>query len=527
MNSPEWSYKLAIDALNRGLWGEALALADEVLKTVRNHGGVHFVAGVASLQLQQVPGALRHLQRAVRLSPARPDYAAQYARALASARMLREAVLAAEQAVALGAADALTLDTLGVVFTQANAHSHAVEVFGRAAALKPDMASYRFNLATSLTFTGDIDGAEREYEVCLSLEPRYWKAHLALSQLRRQSPQSNHLERLRSLLQRWGGESEARLYLHLSLAKELEDLEQYPTAFAHLVEGKVAGGLGRNYSTQRDEALFTAIEQACSAVATSDMGSENAEPIFIIGMPRSGTTLVDRILSSHPQVHSAGELQNFGVLFKRMSGSETPYLIDPETVAHVCHMDWRALGDAYVASTRPGTGHVPRFVDKLPHNFLYAGFIANALPNARIICLRRNPMDTCLSNFRQLFALSSPYYDYSFDLMDTGRYYLLFHRLMTHWQRVMPGRILELDYETLVDAQEEKTRQLLDFCGLPWDDACLHFERNAAPVATASAVQVRAPMNRSALDRWKRYADQLTELCALLERGGIEVGGRS
>ncbi|MEO7198993.1 MAG: sulfotransferase, partial [Dokdonella sp.] len=185
--------------------------------------------------------------------------------------------------------------------------------------------------------------------------------------------------------------------------------------------------------------------------------------------------------------------------------------------------DWRKLGETYLTSTRPGTGKKPRFIDKLPHNFLYAGYIAKALPKAKIICLRRNPMDTCLSNFRQLFAPKTPFFDYSFDLLDTGRYYVLFDRLMAHWQRVLPGRILELDYEELVDSQETCSRRLLQHCELPWHDACLQFERNPSPVATASAVQVRAPIYRSSMQRWRHYEAQLTDLRALLRNAGIAL----
>jgi hypothetical protein len=155
----------------------------------------------------------------------------------------------------------------------------------------------------------------------------------------------------------------------------------------------------------------------------------------------------------------------------------------------------------------------------MPLNFLYAGFIAAALPQATIVCLRRDPLDTCLSNFRQLFALEYSYYNYAYDLLDTGRYYRQFDRLMAHWQRVLPGRILEVQYERIVADQEGQTRRLLEFCGLPWEDACLSFERNAAPVSTASAVQVREPLYGSAVGRWRRYEAQLGELKALLESG--------
>jgi hypothetical protein len=192
-------------------------------------------------------------------------------------------------------------------------------------------------------------------------------------------------------------------------------------------------------------------------------------------------------------------------------------------MAKLHRLDWRQVGADYIASTRPATGHTPRFVDKLPHNFLFVGFIARALPNARIVCVRRDPVDTCLSNFRQLFEPDSPHFGYSFDLLDTGRYYLLFDRLMKHWMRVVPGRVFEVSYENLIGSQESTTRDLLEFCGLPWHEACLHFEQNAAPVGTLSATQVRMPIYRSAVGRWKRYASQLKPLLDLLGSADVEV----
>ena len=522
MNEAQRLYAEAVEALNRRDWQGAHAMGVRLIGMVPDHGGVHFVAGVAALQLQHLPEGIRHLQRAVHLSPTRADYAAQFARALAMARLTREALVAADAAAAMAPDDAATLDTLGVVYTQANEHAKAIALFEHAARKLPGNAAFRFNLGTSHTFLGDLDQAECEYEACLAREPGHGKAHLALAQLRKATGDANHLARLQGLLGD-AGDAASRMYLNLALAKEYEDLGDYPRAFEHLTAGKAAGGEGRAYRTERDAALFAAIEKATPAASVSTEGSASEEPIFVIGLPRSGTTLVDRILSSHPLVHSAGELQNFGVILKRASGSRTPELLDVDTVLRAGSADWRQLGDAYIASTRPATAGKPRFVDKLPHNFLYAGFIARALPKARIVCLRRNPMDSCLGNFRQLFAQSTPYYDYSFDLLDTGRYYLLFDRLMRHWQDTMPGRILEIDYESIVDDQEGSTRRLLAHCGLEWDEACMRFNDNAAPVATASAVQVRQPLHRDALQRWKRYEPQLAGLRALLEAGGIVV----
>lgn len=524
-SNPSQQYNQAIAALNRGHWGEAARLADQLMQTAPPHAGVQFIAGVAALQMRRIPQAVAHLDVATAMNPRRVDYATQYARALATGRMLREAVIAADKALALGPTDALSLDTLGVIYTQANAHVRAAALFRRAVDQEPNRASYRFNLATALMFQGELDASEREYDACLALDPTYWKVHLAISQLRRQSADSNHLERLHGLLATHAGERSAQLYVNLALAKELEDLERYSESFKHLTAGKASQHDLRQYSSQRDAVIFKTLEDLFPAPLDGSVapGHDSHEPIFVVGMPRTGTTLIDRILSSHSQVHSGGELQAFGLQLKRMSGSRTPPILDQDTLLRSRTLDWARLGAAYINDTRPGTGHTPRFIDKLPHNFLYLGHIARALPNARIICLRRNPLDTCLSNFRQLFALTSPYYDYSFDILDIGRYYVMFDRLMAHWQRVLPGRILEIQYEDLVDAQVENTRRLLDFCDLPWEDACLHFEQNQAPVATASAVQVRAPLFRSSLHRWKHYDNELQELRALLEAEGIEL----
>jgi tetratricopeptide (TPR) repeat protein len=510
-------YAQAVDELNRGNWRRAYDLASMLLRQGASLAGVHFVAGFAAMEMHRLQAAKDHLKQAATLNPQRVDYKMHLARALAKDRSMKEAVEVADQALAMAPQDTGILDALGVIYTQANAHRKAVDLFRRVATIMPAHAGYRFNLATSLTFAGDFDGAEHEYEACIGIDPLHWKAHLGLSQLRKWSASRNHIQRLESLLPMAADNDDGSMYLNLALAKEYEDLQQFARSFDHLSRGKAAKRTARNYSSARDEELFDALASSFQGPESSRRGCGSSEPIFVVGMPRSGTTLVERILSSHPAVHSSGELQNFGVCLKRASGSRTPYMLDADTIARSRDLDWRRLGEAYVESTRPDTGHVAHFIDKLPHNFLYLGYIARALPEARIIHLHRDPIDTCLSNFRQLFALTSPYYDYSFNLMDTGRYYLMYQRLMQHWHRALPGRILDVRYEDLVDSQETETERMLEFCDLPWNDACLRFEDNDAPVATASATQVRQSMNRTSLQRWKKYEDQIGDLIALLQ----------
>lgn len=523
MNDPNKLYAQLIAAFNQRDWTTTQKLASQMIAIVPRHPGTHYMAGISALELQQIPLALEMLRKATIVSPDNVEYAVQFAKALTVGRRNRDAAVAADNALALVPKEPRLLDTLGVVYSQIGAYASAVTTFRLAAEAAPEHAPYHYNLATALVAAGDLKEAESALERCITLDPRYWRAHLTLSQLRRQTPEDNHVERLVELLALVPNDppdTAGLVCMNMAMAKEYEDLSDYPRAFDHLVRGKRAGGANRDYSIERDAEVFEAIAESFPEQAAATAGYSTEEPIFIIGMPRTGTTLVERIVSSHPDVHSAGELLNFGIALKNLSGSRTLALVDRDTIVHARGLNWHQLGETYLSSTRPATGQKPRFIDKLPHNFLYAGYIANALPNAKIICLRRNPMDTCLSNFRQLFAPKSPYFDYSFDLMDIGRYYLLFDRLMAHWKRVLPGRIMEIDYEALVEAQEAKSRELLAFCGLAWDEGCMSFENNPAPVATASAVQVRAPIYRSALERWRKYEPQLSELHELLEEAG-------
>ena len=520
------AYAKLISAFNQNDWPRVQQRAAQLLPVAPHDPVVHFMAGVAYMQTQQLPLALDCLLKATQLEPGRADFLAQYARALTLVRRMREARLVADEAMNCSPNDPMTLETLGVAYTQVNAFEQAATAFRRAVALMPGQASSRFNLAQSLTAMGDNDGAERELEAGIRLEPRYWRAHLNLAQLRQQVPTNNHLERMQSLLAQHSSDIGAQIYLNIALAKECDDTANYPKAFEHYVRGNAAVRSLRAYSSKHDEAMFDALIRTFpGAQGGPAEGDPTHEPIFIIGMPRTGTTLLDRILSSHPEVYAAGELQNFPTALQLASGSRIPILFDPDIGAHTRDIDWQRLGATYLAGTRPATGHTPRFIDKLPHNFLYAGFIARALPNAKIICLRRDPLDTCLGNFRHLFDWETPFYDYSFDLLDTGRYYIQFDRLMAHWRNVLPGRILEVPYESLVAAPEATARQLLAFCDLPWNDACLRSENNTAPVNTPNAWQVRAPIYRTAIGRWKQYEPQLRELQKMLTEAGVELRG--
>ncbi len=492
----------------------------------RSNPEAHFLLGIVSAELQKFGNAIEFIEAAIQLDDGKADYHAHLARCLSLMHRDTEARSAVDRALSLDPEDALTLDTIGVVYSRLSDHERAVNVFRKAVTAQPNNAGFQFNLGSSLKFLGEFEAAEQAYESAISAQPKLYKVHSALAQLKQQTTEANHIERFEALLENAGDDVRGELYLRHALAKEYDDIEHYDKAFEHLLAGNSRLRAGLKYDIEDDRALFECVEDLFTEGVFNGpcVGYSTTEPVFIVGMPRTGTTLTERILSSHSAVFSAGELKNFSLELKRASGTGSNKVLDTETFQKGMEVDFAALGKSYVESTRPTTGTIPHFTDKLPLNFLYIGFIHLALPDAKIICLRRNPMDACLSNFRQLLALTdSPYYNYSYDLLDTGRYYILFDRLMEHWRRVLPGKVLEVQYEELIADQEAQSRRLIKHCCLEWEDACLEFEKNRAAVATASAVQVREPIYTRAVDRWRHYEKHLAPLRELLEQSGIEV----
>jgi len=447
------------------------------------------------------------------LAPGNPLYLAGQAEYLVTVGQQMEALQLADEAVAGDIGDAFTADTIGVVYSRTGFHEKAIPCYERAVELDPAPANFHYNLGAALQFAGDFEAAESAYEETIKRQPDSYRAYSALVSLSRQTPDKNYLAKLKELFEAQQADPDKALHLGHAIAKTLEDLGRYEESFDWLVRAKCGKREEIGYRPETDLELFTAAAESVETpVPTGDAGSD-ASPIFIVGLPRTGTTLVDRILSSHPDVVSAGELNTFAGLVKACAGSSSNLVLDAETLRNATRADLAGIGRAYIEKTSRLARGAERFTDKMPLNFFYVSLINRALPNARIVALRRDPVDSCLSNFRQLFATGFSYYNYSLDIDDTGTYYRGFDRLLATWRRSMPtSRYMELKYEDIVTDQENQTRRLLSFCGLSWNEACLRFHENEAPVATASSVQVRQPLYTGSIDRWKKYGSRLDGL---------------
>lgn len=513
----------ARDALRRGDLPGAASLAKALAQDDPDNPLGFFLLGMAAAEAGQVAQAVPLIEAAVARGPD-PEHLAQLARLLVLLRREGEAGAAARAALALSPGDALTLDTLGCVLTRLGDHEGAMAPFSAAVAAQPDNPDFRYNLAAACGFTARTDQAAAHYEAILTADPVDGRAHYALAILTRQSPLANHVARLEAALAKATDPDDA-LRIRYALAKELEDIGDAAGSYRHLSTANAAQKRALNYDFGQDRAIFDAIEAAFVRDRRDcGPGSASEAPIFIVGMPRTGTTLVDRILSSHRDVEAAGELQAMPLAIKQLSATPSRRVIDPQTVAASAGLDPDEIAGTYLARAahHRRTGK-PRFTDKLPANFLYIGHILRAFPKARIVCLRRNPLDTIWSNYKNLFASQSAYYAYSYDLIDTARYFVRFDRLIAHWDEVWPGRVLQLSYEALVNDFDSQVRQLLEYCGLGWDDACLKFHENGAAVATPSAAQVRRPINADGMGKWRAHATALEPARAWLESHGIRT----
>ncbi|PHS22422.1 MAG: protein-tyrosine sulfotransferase [Robiginitomaculum sp.] len=451
--------------------------------------------------------------RASTLAPGNGRYLAFHAQALTVLGQHIQATQIADKAAEQPINDAYIADTIGVVYSRTGFHEKAVPFFEKAVKLDAGPANFHYNLAASQQFLGNFISAKAAYRETIDRDPHHHRAWSSLIGLEKQTASANHIETLLPLFEELSNHTDAALHFGHAIAKSLEDLGQYPQSLDWLRKAKVEKRASLGAKAGGYDDFFAAAKQLLVPLGEEKKRLPDEAPIFIFGLPRTGTTLVDRILSSHRDVTAAGELNMFAGLVKEAVQSPSNMVLDADTLIRAAGDPLSGIGQDYLNNTKELARGAMRMTDKMPLNFFYAGLIHRALPNARLIALRRGAMDSCLSNYRQLFTVQYSYYNYTFSLEETARFYRGFDDLICHWRRVLPAdRFMEVCYEDIVLDQENQTRKLLDFCDLSWDSACLRFHENTAPVSTASSVQVRQPLYTGSIGRWKKYGKALDGL---------------
>ncbi len=504
-------------ALNRH--EEAIAHFETALALTPDAAATHNNFGNVLSAMKRRDDAVSHFRKAIEI---RPDYFEAHnnlGNALA-AEHPAEAIVHYRKAIEINPNFAEAYNNLANVLGALEQYEEATAYYRKALAIDPKMAETHYCLGNALITVGRIDEGREALERAIALAPRRPEFYRILGECKRFTVGDPHLLAMEGLAEESGTfTDDDRILLNFVLAKAYDDIGRPDAAFRHLRE---ANSLRRT-QVDYDEANTLGLHERTIRIFTSELmrekaglGDQSTAPVFVLGMPRSGTTLIEQLLASHPKVYGAGELlalHNAVYGFFSPDGLSRPF---PEAATAMTADQFRSLGEHYIRTVTAIAPGAERITDKALGNFVFIGLVRIALPNARIIHARRNPVDTCLSCFSKLFTSELLY---TYDLGELGRYYKSYETLMEHWRAVLPqDAMLEVQYEDLVEDFEPHARRIIAYCGLEWDDRCLSFHKTQRPVRTASATQVRQPIYRTAVNRWRPYQNMLQPLLDELRR---------
>jgi tetratricopeptide (TPR) repeat protein len=479
---------------------------------------IRMLAEVAA-RLGRSEDAERLLERCLELAPSFHAARHNYALVLHRGNKPEQALAEIEKLLDVDAANPGYRNLKAVLLCRIGDYTPAIELYTGILDEYPDNARIWLSYGHALKTAGNQARAIDAYRRALQLDPAFGEAWWSLANLKTVRFDAEDVKQMRRQLQRPQLEVEHRYHLEFALGKALEDEADYGASFGHYQRGNALRREVMPYNADDTSARMRHAKRTYTRDyfrQRAGFGADARDPIFIVGLPRAGSTLIEQILSSHSQVEGTMELPEIisTTRMLRMQGDtshEAPY---HEVLAGLDADAVRALGEHYIERTRVHrkTG-APFFIDKMPNNFAHIGLIHLALPNARIVDARRHPLACCFSGYKQHFARGQ---NFSYDLDDLGRYYSDYVELMAHFDEVLPGRIHRVIYERMVEDTEAEVRRLLDYCGLPFEDGCLRFFENERPVRTASSEQVRRPIFREGIDQWRHYDAWLGPLKAAL-----------
>jgi tetratricopeptide (TPR) repeat protein len=514
-NYAEAHSNLGVTLNNLGQLEEAVKSYDKALAIKPDYAEAHYNLGITLKELGQLEAAVKSYEKALAIKPNFAKAHSNLGATLNDLGQLDAAVKSFEQALAIKPDYAEAHSNLGNTLKELGQLDAAVKSYEQALAIKPDYAEAHSNLGVTLKELGQLDAAIKSYEQALAIKPDYAEAHRNLSTVKRYSADDTQITQMESLLSTDSLSQSDRIHLNFALAKAYEDLGKHDELFQVLQEGNQLRKQELNYSLNQDKnLLFITRKLFLSPPPLSEyVKSYNPspiQPIFIVGMPRSGTTLVEQIIASHHAVHGAGELNYLNNIIGSIINDEltrNPNNLSKETC--------QSIRQQYLDSLTKLNAPEKVITDKMPLNFRYIGFILSAFPEAKIIHLKRDAIATCWSIYKHYF--NSKGNGFPYDQNDLAAFYHLYTELMTFWHQQFPDKIYDLCYEDLTTNQEEETRQLLNYCDLAWDKNCLNFHTSKRTVKTASALQVRQKMYQGSSEAWRKYEEHLQPLINALK----------
>lgn len=509
----------AMDLIAQGRLLKAEDIVRQFLKKIPHHVGAMRLLADIGLRLGVLDDAEFLLQAAVKFEPDNVAARIDYIKVLRKRQKFHEALAQAKTLLDSDPDNLQLRSIFAVECMQTGDYDAALATFDDILTVVPRDPVTLTSRGHAFKTQGRYDDAVGSYRAALASQPQYGEAYYALANLKVYSFADDELRQMRAQEQNANLSHMDRIHLSFALAKACEDRADYKDAFEYYRRGNALKKQQSRYSADDMAADLVAQQQACTKSffeARQNVGYDLPDPIFIVGMPRAGSTLLEQILSSHSQVDGTLELPNILTLSQRLrrQGQKNgkPY---PENLADLTPDELAEFGRRYLQETRVHRQGAPFFIDKMPNNFRHLGLIRLMLPNATVIDARRHPMACCFSAWKQLFAEGQ---EFSYDLADLGRYYSDYVNLMAHWNAVLPGFVLRVQHEQLVDDLEGQVRRLLAFCNLPFEEDCLEFYRTERNVRTPSSEQVRQPIYRDGLEAWRNFAPSLDPLLNALSK---------
>jgi tetratricopeptide (TPR) repeat protein len=505
---------LGVILRNQGKPDESLKCLKAAIKLNPYYAQAHCNAGIAYQDLNETKQAESCFGQAANLTPDMVEAHIGLAECAIDQKRFAEALSHSRHALKADPESSQAHNTHGIALNKQGKTEHAIESFERAVEFSLTNSGALMNLAITLEQSGRLQEAAEFYKKAIKAKPDFSRAHYLLAHLKNHDSSDEEVSAAETLLKAPETDTTQRADLAFALACALENRQQYAESFKHLQEGHRLKKKTPGFDLNAEAHYFQSLAETFSAeffTRHADQETPGQRTVFILGMPRSGTSLTEQILASHASVFGAGELSLLaGIGQKIAKNSDHPFPLACDDLDQASIHMYR---QDYLQELKKRSPKAEIITDTNPMNFIYTGLIATLLPNALVINCVRDPMDNCLSIFKHLLA--DPH-AYSHDLEDLGGYFMLYKNLMKHWHQVLPGRIYNLPYEKMVADSEIEIRKLLDFCALPFDENCLNFHTTSRVVRTPSASQVRQPLYSDTINLWKHYEQQLKPLQIIL-----------